>query len=165
MVNVFVARTFEDAWMPYLDEYDVTEKGHTYSASADADFNFNVVASSNSFLKGALILTVWFEEAELSDNYSGFEYIPEQEFIYIHEDEEDNFQGWDDHYNYTNPEDLIIQLDTEDVPEEETHTHDDSSDHTHDEFHTHEEEEEEEMVMPSVDGLTELMMEEHQEEE
>ena len=35
--EVFVARQYNGSWLPYLDEYDVTSRGHVYHTSDDAD--------------------------------------------------------------------------------------------------------------------------------
>ena len=61
-VQVFVAQTWEGAWMPYRDEYDVTADGHVYTAEAAGDYEFNVVAGSNSFQRGQFVLTAWFDK-------------------------------------------------------------------------------------------------------
>lgn len=89
LVEVFVARQYNGSWLPYLDEYDVTDKGHTFHASDDADFEFNVIAYSNSLIKGHFVMTVWFESAEMTDAYDELGYIPDQHFVYIHENRED----------------------------------------------------------------------------
>ena len=54
--------------MPYMDEYDVTKNHQTYSGEIDGDFEFNVVAASNSYSTGQFVLTVWYERSELSED-------------------------------------------------------------------------------------------------
>ena len=39
--------------MPYMDEYDVTKNRQAYTGEVDGDFEFNVVAASNSYSSGA----------------------------------------------------------------------------------------------------------------
>lgn len=47
--------------MPYLDQYDVTSNGQVFNLDTAGDFEFNIVASSNSFQQGQFVLTTWFE--------------------------------------------------------------------------------------------------------
>ena len=54
--------------MPYMDEYDVTKNQQAYTDEVDGDFEFNVVAASNSYSSGAFLLTVWYERSELSED-------------------------------------------------------------------------------------------------
>jgi len=67
--EVFVARQYDGSWLPYLDEYDVTSRGHVYHTSDDADMEFNVIAYSNSFSYGHYVMTVWYEPEDDGDMY------------------------------------------------------------------------------------------------
>jgi hypothetical protein len=97
--QVYVARKRDGNWLPHLDETDVTADGHVFTTADSAEFELNVVAYSNSFLKGHFVMTIWLDSESNLGNFSPYMQDTtttnrSEEFAYIHENRGDLFEGW-----------------------------------------------------------------------